>query len=202
VTRTTISLFQSTLRASRETVSSICHYFPPLYFNPLSAQAERQYVRMKLFPHQEFQSTFRASRETDLSCVFQGPPEFQSTLRASRETCGFEGHGYRVTISIHSPRKQRDAPQITIPYIKSISIHSPRKQRDVGCHLIGVDAMDFNPLSAQAERPNTEPDIIPLILFQSTLRASRETRLPEQAYTCIFISIHSPRKQRDGYRAG
>jgi len=80
------------------------------HFNPLSAQAERLSEREGVTIMNTFQSTLRASRETFArSSIFD----------------------VSTTISIHSPRKQRDDNSV----------------------LDGIRLTDFNPLSAQAERP-------------------------------------------------
>jgi len=58
--------------------------------------------------------------------------------------------------------------------------------------------MNFNPLSAQAERQQMPMKYVAELEFQSTLRASRETFRLVVDPTIYDISIHSPRKQRDG----
>ena len=80
-----------------------------------------------------------------------------------------------------------------------ISIHSPRKQRDLVSLQNNLLLFYFNPLSAQAERHYDNKCQYNICIFQSTLRASRETFRNHDKGKAFVISIHSPRKQRDRY---
>ena len=180
--------FQSTLRASRETVlkqsldaKDVISIHSPrkqrdqifqrcrlvtIYFNPLSAQAERP--------------TEQSSR---------GFPKNFNPLSAQAERLADQlGVRRSYGISIHSPRKQRDIMSCPIQAARQdfnplsaqaerpcpprqlasyffISIHSPRKQRDIKMTLPVWRINNFNPLSAQAERQQicTTIAIIPCI---------------------------------------
>ena len=167
-------------------------------FNPLSAQAERQKTTSNEQAVTDFnplsaQAERRLSYETtsrDMSISIHSPRKqrdltngvipgiesiFQSTLRASRETLYASKNSCPINISIHSPRKQRDVFDRYLVITDKISIHSPRKQRDPVIFVFLLILFYFNPLSAQAERQRLIFTLISERVFQSTLRASRET---------------------------
>ena len=102
----------------------------------------------------QYQLTPFARTETKLEVNADAPTMlFQSTLRASKET----------------------GRQVCSDDDKQISIHSPRKQRDHVWRVKYDDLKNFNPLSAQAERRLSPAVRFGDRVFQSTLRASRET---------------------------
>jgi len=104
-----LSKFQSTLRASRETVTALLTSMPTVNFNPLSAQAERPEQLKVLTIHLHF-NPLSAQAERRIQRRYAAvTSRFQSTLRASRETVAVRKIGIDTGISIHSPRKQRDS---------------------------------------------------------------------------------------------
>jgi len=114
-----------------------------------------------------------------------------------------ERHGWTVMahiehmISIHSPRKQRDGyPDSGHEIHLNFNPLSAQAER-LSIRAVLCERSNFNPLSAQAERPFSPTQSPSAFLFQSTLRASRETFLRCRHRLAMHISIHSPRKQRD-----
>ena len=109
-----------------------------------------------------------------------------------------------------------------IQRMMDISIHSPRRGRDATGDAALDAVQDFNPLSPHGERPMELPSPsassrfqstlpawgetyqrfadLKVFAFQSTLPAWGETR--DRLRVCLrhAISIHSPRMGRDGHR--
>ena len=103
------------------------------------------------------------------------------------------GRGFQST----RPARGETKESWSIQFWDDISIHSPRKGRDASASSPFSPSIYFNPLAPQGARRGKTTLKLGGGKFQSTRPARGETGGGRRCSSSVEISIHSPRKGRD-----
>ena len=154
----------------------LLHLRSCLYFNPLPPHGGRPLLSTTIFPHNLFQSTPSAWRETVLSQSWFASCSFQSTPSAWRETVVPVRDASSFLISIHSLRMEGDAK---------------KERRNIAREIISIHSlrMEGDRRHRTCRRMRGK--------FQSTPSAWRETCYTRKLLETPGISIHSLRMEGD-----
>ena len=199
--------FQSTLPARGATRHPHSRRYTQHHFNPRSPHGERPrltilYTRLKHFnprsPHGErpsfennifglipFQSTLPA-RGATVAAVTVALPEHFNPRSPHGERLAFQlQEGDAFDFNPRSPHGERHCCKCQEGEQHFISIHAPRTGSDTDYSIGNSGGWDFNPRSPHGERRQNAPNIVPNVLFQSTLPARGATvggALPFRVY--------------------